>query len=57
MSDEHGPKSQEPKKGYLQKDEDAYLSEQPKLEADGYAPGQSLKDKVAVMNFNERGAD
>lgn len=55
MSDEHGPKSQEPKKGYLQKDEDAYLSEQPKLEADGYAPGQSLKDKVAVITGGDSG--
>lgn len=31
MPHDHGPKSQGPKKGYLQKDEDAYLSEQPKL--------------------------
>ncbi|MBF7140667.1 MULTISPECIES: SDR family oxidoreductase [Lactobacillaceae] len=55
MSDEHRPKSQEPKKGYLQKDEDAYLSEQPKLEADGYAPGQSLKNKIAVITGGDSG--
>lgn len=55
MSDEHGPKSQEPKKGYLQKDEDAYLSEQPKLEADDYAPGQSLKNKIAVITGGDSG--
>lgn len=55
MSDEHGPKSQEPKKDYLQKDEDAYLSEQPKLEADSYAPGQSLKNKIAVITGGDSG--
>lgn len=55
MPHEHGPKSQGPKKGYLQKDEDAYLSEQPKLEAYGYAPGQSLKDKVAVITGGDSG--
>lgn len=55
MPHEHGPKSQKPKKDYLQKDEDAYLSEQPKLEAYDYAPGQSLKDKFAVITGGDSG--
>lgn len=55
MDNEHRPESQEPKKGYLQKDEETYFSNKPQLEAPSYSPGKSLKGKLAVITGGDSG--